>query len=67
MDGVGVAAVARVRGAVLASFASYTLEKKIAKDPSRFGRGAMEGVAGPESANNAAATAVVRDNTENIL
>jgi TctA family transporter len=42
-------------GAVLASFASYTLEKKIAKDPSRFGRGALEGVAGPESANNAAA------------
>jgi putative tricarboxylic transport membrane protein len=42
-------------GAVLASFASYTLEKKIAKDPSRFGHGALEGVAGPESANNAAA------------
>ena len=42
-------------GAVLASFAAYTLEKKIAKDPSRFGQGALEGVAGPESANNAAA------------
>ena len=42
-------------GAVLASFASYTVEKKLAKDPSRFGRGAIEGVAGPESANNAAA------------
>jgi TctA family transporter len=42
-------------GAVLASFASYTLEKKIARDPSRFGTGAIEGVAGPESANNAAA------------
>ncbi|MSQ53449.1 MAG: tripartite tricarboxylate transporter permease [Betaproteobacteria bacterium] len=42
-------------GAVLAAFASYTLEKKIAKDPSRFGKGAIEGVAGPESANNAAA------------
>jgi putative tricarboxylic transport membrane protein len=42
-------------GAVLAAFASYTLEKKVAKDPSRFGRGAIEGVAGPESANNAAA------------
>jgi TctA family transporter len=42
-------------GAVLASFASYTVEKKIAKDPSRFGKGAIEGVAGPESANNAAA------------
>jgi TctA family transporter len=42
-------------GAVLASFASYTLEKKLAKDPSRFGKGAIEGLAGPESANNAAA------------
>jgi putative tricarboxylic transport membrane protein len=42
-------------GAVLASFASYSLEKKTARDPSRFGRGAIEGVAGPESANNAAA------------
>lgn len=40
-------------GAMLASFASYTLEKKIAADPSRFGNGAIEGVAGPESANNA--------------
>jgi TctA family transporter len=42
-------------GAVLAAFASYTLEKKVAADPTRFGRGAIEGVAGPESANNAAA------------
>jgi putative tricarboxylic transport membrane protein len=42
-------------GAMLSSFASYALEKKIAKDPSRFGRGAIEGVAGPESANNAGA------------
>jgi putative tricarboxylic transport membrane protein len=42
-------------GAVLGPFASYTLEKKIAKDPSRFGKGAIEGVAGPESANNAGA------------
>ncbi len=42
-------------GAVLGAFASYTVEKKIAKDPSRFGRGAIEGVAGPESANNAGA------------
>jgi putative tricarboxylic transport membrane protein len=42
-------------GVVLASFASYTVEKKVARDPSRFGRGAIEGVAGPESANNAAA------------
>jgi putative tricarboxylic transport membrane protein len=42
-------------GAVLGPFASYTLEKKLADDPSRFGRGAIEGVAGPESANNAGA------------
>ncbi len=42
-------------GAILSSFASYTLEKKLAKDPSRFGQGAIEGVAGPESANNAGA------------
>jgi putative tricarboxylic transport membrane protein len=42
-------------GAVLGPFASYTLEKKLAKDPSRFGRGAIEGVAGPEAANNAGA------------
>jgi TctA family transporter len=42
-------------GAVLASFASYTIEKKITRTPERFGKGAIEGVAGPESANNAAA------------
>jgi putative tricarboxylic transport membrane protein len=42
-------------GAVLGSFASYMLEKKLARDPSRFGKGAIEGVAGPESANNAGA------------
>src|SRR5713101_3105827 len=42
-------------GAVIASFAAYTFEKKIAKDPSRFGKGAIQGVAAPESANNAAA------------
>ncbi|MEO3689829.1 tripartite tricarboxylate transporter permease [Roseateles paludis] len=42
-------------GALLASFAAYTVEKKVAKDPSRFGKGAIQGVAGPESANNAGA------------
>lgn len=42
-------------GALLASFAAYSLEKKLAKDPSRFGKGAIEGVASPESANNAGA------------
>ncbi|MDQ7990695.1 MAG: tripartite tricarboxylate transporter permease [Candidatus Dactylopiibacterium sp.] len=47
-------------GAALASFTAYSAEKKLAKDPSRFGQGAIEGVAGPESANNAAAqTALV--------
>jgi putative tricarboxylic transport membrane protein len=46
-------------GAVLGPFASYTLEKKLAKDSSRFGKGAIEGVAGPEAANNAAATGVL--------
>jgi putative tricarboxylic transport membrane protein len=42
-------------GAVIASFAAYTLEKKISKTPQKFGRGIIQGVAGPESANNAAA------------
>jgi TctA family transporter len=40
-------------GPAIASFASYMLEKKLAKEPERFGRGAIEGVAAPESANNA--------------
>jgi TctA family transporter len=44
-------------GATLSSFAAYVVEKKVAKDPSRFGRGAIEGVAGPEAANNAGAQA----------
>ncbi len=42
-------------GAMLASFAAYSFEKRVAKDPTRFGKGAIEGVAGPESANNAGA------------
>lgn len=42
-------------GAILASFLSYAMEKKLAKEPDRFGKGAIEGVAGPETANNAAA------------
>ena len=42
-------------GAILSSFSSYALEKRLAADPSRFGQGAIEGVAGPESANNAGA------------
>jgi putative tricarboxylic transport membrane protein len=51
----GILGILPGNGAVLGPFASYTLEKKLAKDPSRFGRGAIEGVAGPESANNAGA------------
>lgn len=43
-------------GGVISSLASYALEKKRAKDPSRFGKGAIEGVAGPETANNASST-----------
>jgi TctA family transporter len=44
-----------VGGAVLASFASYAVEKRVATDPSRFGKGAIEGVTAPEAANNAGA------------
>jgi putative tricarboxylic transport membrane protein len=42
-------------GAVIATFVSYAIEKKLTKHPERFGKGAIEGVASPESANNAAA------------
>ncbi len=42
-------------GATISAFAAYALEKKLAKDPSRFSKGAIEGVAGPETANNASA------------
>ncbi len=41
-------------GSIIASFVSYAVEKRISKHPERFGTGAIEGVAGPESANNAA-------------
>ncbi|MET0744378.1 MAG: tripartite tricarboxylate transporter permease, partial [Microvirga sp.] len=51
----GILGILPGNGAVLGPFASYTLEKRIADDPGRFGRGAIEGVAGPESANNAGA------------
>jgi putative tricarboxylic transport membrane protein len=43
-------------GAIIASFASYAIEKKVAKHPEEFGHGAIQGVAGPESANNSAAS-----------
>jgi putative tricarboxylic transport membrane protein len=42
-------------GGVLASFMSYTMERKFSRHPERFGQGAIEGVAGPETANNAGA------------
>jgi putative tricarboxylic transport membrane protein len=43
-------------GAVISSLVSYAVEKKVSKSPQEFGRGAIEGVAGPESANNAASS-----------
>jgi putative tricarboxylic transport membrane protein len=42
-------------GAVISSFASYALERRMSKRPEMFGKGAIEGVAGPEAANNSAA------------
>ncbi len=44
-------------GAVISSLVSYAIEKKVAKNPGEFGKGAIQGVAGPESANNSAASA----------
>lgn len=44
---------------VISSFASYALEKHCSKNPSEFGHGAIEGVAGPESANNSAISATM--------
>lgn len=43
-------------GAVISSFISYGMEKRLSKHPDKFGQGAIEGVAGPETANNAAAS-----------
>ena len=42
-------------GAIIASFLSYGLEKRLSKHPEKFGKGAIEGVAGPETANNSGA------------
>ncbi len=42
-------------GSITSSFVSYTVEKKVSKHPEEFGKGAIEGVAGPETANNSAA------------
>ncbi|MCV2447733.1 tripartite tricarboxylate transporter permease [Paracoccus sp. DMF] len=58
LRGTGVGSVLGILpggGAILASFASYTVEKKLSKNPGEFGKGALAGVAGPESANNAGA------------
>ena len=58
LRGTGLGAVLGIlpgNGAVLGPFASYAVEKKLSKTPERFGRGAIEGVAGPEAANNAGA------------
>jgi TctA family transporter len=44
-------------GSIIASFSSYGVEKRVSRHPEEFGKGAIEGVAGPESANNAAAQA----------
>jgi putative tricarboxylic transport membrane protein len=46
-------------GAEIPTFLSYAVEKKLTKHPEEFGKGAIEGVAGPEAANNAAATGVL--------
>jgi putative tricarboxylic transport membrane protein len=43
-------------GAIIAAFVSYPIEKKVSKHPEEFGRGAIQGVAGPEAANNSAAS-----------
>ncbi|ABL72466.1 MULTISPECIES: tripartite tricarboxylate transporter permease [Paracoccus] len=58
LRGTGVGSVLGILpggGAILASFASYTIEKKVSARPQDFGKGALAGVAGPESANNAGA------------
>ncbi|WP_347140139.1 tripartite tricarboxylate transporter permease [Paracoccus sp. SSK6] len=58
LRGTGVGSVLGILpggGAILAAFASYTVEKKLSKHPEEFGKGALAGVAGPESANNAGA------------
>lgn len=56
--GAGIGSVLGIlpgAGGTMASFMSYAMEKKVAKEPGRFGKGAIEGVAGPEAANSSAA------------
>jgi putative tricarboxylic transport membrane protein len=58
--GFGVGAIFGVlpgSGPTIATFVAYSVEKKLARDPSRFGKGAIEGVTGPEAANNAGSIA----------
>jgi TctA family transporter len=60
LRGTGLGAVLGILpggGSTLASFGSYALEKKLSNNPGEFGKGAIEGLAGPESANNAGAQA----------
>ena len=55
-------------GAEIPTFLSYSLERRLSKHPEEFGHGAIEGVAGPEAANNAAAAGVpmARDGSCNV-
>jgi putative tricarboxylic transport membrane protein len=58
LRGTGIGSVLGILpggGAMLSSFAAYAVEKKVSKTPKEFGRGAIQGVAGPEAANNAGA------------
>jgi putative tricarboxylic transport membrane protein len=58
LRGTGIGSVLGIfpgTGPTVSSFLAYSVEKRMAKDPSRFGKGAIEGVAAPEAANNAAA------------
>jgi putative tricarboxylic transport membrane protein len=58
LRGTGIGSVLGILpggGAMLSAFASYAVEKKVSKHPEEFGKGAIQGVAGPESANNAGA------------
>ncbi len=60
LRGTGLGAVLGILpggGSIIASFSAYGLEKRVSRHPEEFGKGAIEGVAGPESANNAAAQA----------
>ncbi|HZJ12659.1 MAG TPA: tripartite tricarboxylate transporter permease, partial [Methyloceanibacter sp.] len=58
LRGTGIGSVFGIlpgAGTSISSFMAYAVEKRSARDPARFGKGAIEGVAGPEAANNAAA------------